>query len=1225
MLFKFQPRQLLLSFTCSLLLCIVNLSAFAACSTSLGHATLNEVQRSGNSTRFVEVELLDTSITSTIFNTWSVNICNYLNSCTGRIALSNAITTNYPWLIIDKPDISNQSYIDLTNGMDIQLLDGSGNTIDYLSVAGYTAHRDTTCSLSYGWTMTSSNSQDIVRSPDGTGNWIIAGSGNSGSNSQGSTNDVTPNGVAAPLVSVNNVTVVKGQSAVFTLTISASSSYNITVNYQTQDATAIAGTDYTTTSGTATIAAGATATTITVPTVATSTSGQVYFYLYLSNQINGSLTNHFPTGTILENPLAKWNFEELSWTGAANQVIDSSGNGYNATATNGPVTNNTTPAIAGSPGTCRYGSFDGNNDYIALPTTFPNLTGSFTITAWIRANRITGDQRIFADDQNNSGGYALSLGDSDNGMLRFFSRNVSPVSVDSPIVISTGTWFHVAAVHNATAKTRQIFVNGAAVTGALTYTGTWGTDNGAASIGGENNASGEASNQYRFNGLIDEVRVYNSALNASAITAVKNETRSCSSSFHHFELQHDGTALTCNPESVTVRACADSACSSLYTGNVTVTLTPTGWVGGDTISFSGGQTTVPLRHSTAGTVTLGTSTPAPSPSNATVCTNTATNSSDCSLPFYDTGFIYTIPAQTSCTTSSAIAVSAVRLDNTTQQCVPSFQNRSATVNFWSSYASPASGTRAVTLNNGTTNYTLATASPGTSVPLSFNASGQASVTLTYNDAGQLTLNSQFTGSGAESGLIMNGATTYVTKPYKFYVYSDDANSDCAAAVSTCSAFKRAGESFNLKVRAACADNSVTPNFQLNGITLSHVNIAPAIAQGTLGVSSVDIAAADLGEHITATQSVSEVGVFTFSAATPAAGYFGNTIGDATLNASAYVGRFIPDHFCLSNNTLTNRTDATTASACTDNFSYLDEDFDLNFRLTAQRRGALCGDGSLTQNYSAAWSKFSTPFTQTMTLANETGKFNLGAVNDPNGTATDLRARLDINVTASTPASGQFSNGVIDVLERVDINRAGSGPSYTAETPFTSVALGIHPLDSDSITLDSTNLTIGSDNYRQVGTTALYFGRLYADNAYGPETLPLSMWAQTQYCTAVTAGQCSAWSSKTDDSCSLYTILPPAGTAIGNLSSGDGQGYYHRAAPAVSSGSYDFTAVSGRVHVPDTFNHAAGWQLFYTAGGNGGDYPIPFTSHLYLRTQPGTASFGQFRGDDRIIYWRELFQ
>lgn len=921
---------------------------------------------------------------------------------------------------------------------------------------------------------------------------------------------------------------------------------------------------------------------------------------------------------------AQWNMDEAAWNGTANEVVDSSGKNYHGTATNGATTATTTPAIAGSPGTCAYGSFDGNNDYVAL-NTFPNLTDSFTITGWIRANRITGSQRIFADDQSNSGGYALSLGDGGAGRLRFLSRSVSPVNLDSGVVIAAGTWYHVAAVHDAVNKRRQIYVNGAQVR-TQTYTGNWGSDNGTASIGGETSAAGaEATATYRFNGLLDEVRVYSRALTTAEILAVRNQSHACAINLHHFQIEHDGTALTCNPETITVRACADSSCSSVYGGSANVTLTPSGWVGGDTQTISGGTGTLQLRQGATQTVTLGISSSAPAASSAVTCLNTATAATTCALSYYDTGFIYTLPAQTACTTSSAITVNAVRLDNTSQLCVPSFQNRSATVNFWTSYANPNTGTRSLTLNNGTTNYSLATASPGTGVPLSFNGSGQANITLNYNDAGQLTLNSRFTGSGTESGLIMNGASSYVTAPYKFYVYSDDANSDCAGAVATCSAFKRAGENFNLKLRAACADNSVTPNFQLPGVTVSHINVAPAISQGVLGTSSVNFVAADNGEHLITAQTVSEVGSFTFTAAAPVTGYFGLAIGTPALNTSVDIGRFFPDHFCLLNNTLTNRTDSNTAASCTDGFNYLDEDLDLRFSLKAQAMGQVCTAADVTQNYHSTWSKMNTPFTENTTLPNETGKWNLAAVNDPAGTPTNLNARIEINTAASTPASGQFTNGQVDVLARLNINRLGSAPNYTAETPFTLVALGINPTDTDNVRIDTTNLTIGSDTYRQTASTALYFGRLSNDNAYGPETTALPMWAQSQYCSAIAAGECSAWLPKTDDSCTLYSVTAPAGTALGNATAGDGQGYYYRAAPSVSSGTYNYTAASGRVHVPDSLRHSAGWQLFYTAAGNGGDYVIPFAVHPYLRINSGTASFGQFRGDDRIIYWREIFQ
>ncbi|WP_428607793.1 DUF6701 domain-containing protein [Sedimenticola sp.] len=230
--------------------------------------------------------------------------------------------------------------------------------------------------------------------------------------------------------------------------------------------------------------------------------------------------------------LAEWRMDETSW----GTVQDATGNGYDGTALNGAVTAGSDPAIPGSPGTCRYGTFDGNNDYIDLAG-LPNLTESFTITAWIKADEVGKDQRIFADDQSNSGGFALSLGDGGDGKLRFFSRQVNPISVDTQsAVISAGTWHHVAAVHDVKAKTRTIYVDGVAVmlnTGSTSsvYTGTWGSDPGAASLAGENSAAGgEAVANWRFNGSLDEVRVYTAALSQSQIQVIKDETRPCAAS-----------------------------------------------------------------------------------------------------------------------------------------------------------------------------------------------------------------------------------------------------------------------------------------------------------------------------------------------------------------------------------------------------------------------------------------------------------------------------------------------------------------------------------------------------------------------------------------------------------------------------------------------------------------------------------------------------------------------
>mgnify|MGYP005839064639 CR=1 FL=1 len=233
------------------------------------------------------------------------------------------------------------------------------------------------------------------------------------------------------------------------------------------------------------------------------------------------------------NVIASYRMDETVWTGASSQVLDSSGRNHHAAAVNGASTGNATPAIPGSPGTCGYGQFDGSNDYVALPASFPNLVSDFTITAWIRTtNNAKKGQRILIDDQNNSGGYGFSLGDGGTGRVRFYTRSVNPIILDTPNVVANNTWYFVAAVADLANKVKRIYVYDQAGTQLAavpqSFTGTWGSDAGAASIGGENNASAESGPNFKFSGWIDEVNVFSGALSTTQLAAVRAQTRPCS-------------------------------------------------------------------------------------------------------------------------------------------------------------------------------------------------------------------------------------------------------------------------------------------------------------------------------------------------------------------------------------------------------------------------------------------------------------------------------------------------------------------------------------------------------------------------------------------------------------------------------------------------------------------------------------------------------------------------
>jgi MSHA biogenesis protein MshQ len=251
---------------------------------------------------------------------------------------------------------------------------------------------------------------------------------------------------------------------------------------------------------------------------------------YTVTLANGTVMNSCATAGA-PPALLQYHMDETLWAGTTGEVVDSSGSGYNGTAVNGAATANSTPALAGNPGTCGYGVFNGNNNYVALPNTFPNLTTNFTITAWIRTtNNANSGQRILIDDQNNTGGYGFSLGDGGTGKLRFYARGSSQVILDTANVINSNTWYFVAAVADISNAKRYIYVydaTGAFVTSASVNSTGWGIDTGAASIGGENNSSAETGPAFHFAGNIDEVQVFNSALTQAALNTIAVQTHPC--------------------------------------------------------------------------------------------------------------------------------------------------------------------------------------------------------------------------------------------------------------------------------------------------------------------------------------------------------------------------------------------------------------------------------------------------------------------------------------------------------------------------------------------------------------------------------------------------------------------------------------------------------------------------------------------------------------------------
>ena len=916
--------------------------------------------------------------------------------------------------------------------------------------------------------------------------------------------------------------------------------------------------------------------------------------------------------------LSEHHFDEFLWNGTAGEVLDSSGNGYNATAYAGVSTAAGTPAYtSGSQSTCRYGYFDHTGvtrTYVQLPGSLPKMTGSYSVVAWIRSpSPDAQEQRIFANDDNDDG-WGLSLADGTQGGIRLFNRNVNftttsgagagsgGVILQTPNnVVAANTWYYVAATVNAVTRQAKIYVYDTAGTQRAlttgTYTGTWcasGTCTGATAIGGETAASSEGQQTgFHFLGNIDEPRMYQGVLTPAMIQSLLTTVRTCPASApDHLQIEYPGDGLTCAPSTVTVKACASADCSVLYASGISGTLSP----GGASFTIGTSGVTTSSVSSTSSPATLS-ATSTPAAINAPSCLNTVTNTAGCSMNFNNAGFIFaaaadgitaTIPAQVAGTASNIYYLRAVRTSTTTKACEAALSGTSSvslgyTCNDPSSCSSgnylditPYSGAAAQT--------TQTVASAGTALNLYFDVNGNAPLTFNYRDVGQITLTASKAAGGSLLVALSGASNPFVVKPGGFVVSNVKQTASPQLANPGANGaggpvFVKAGESFTVTVTATTSGGATTPNYgheiAPEGVVLTPGLILPG--GGSAGsLSNPTVTGFSNGVATVTNLGWSEVGIMTLTPSVGDGDYLG--AGNVTGTTTGNVGRFYPAQFAISASTLTN---ACTAAAA---YTYFGEDgFGTAFTLTAQNLS-----GATTTNYTGAFAK--------LDLANYASY---------GFTAAPMPAGSSLGSGAVAP-SGTWSGGVATVSARHQISRP------TALTGQTAVTVSAAPTDGEVPAGAATSL----------GSATLRYGRLQLLNAYGSELLDLPVTLRAQYWNG------SAWVSNTDDSC----------TAVAAPTSGAGLTFYPEVPPGQLGNHLSATEITTSVNASGKLAAGnAGLKFSRPGAGNSGyvDISIPLAVRPWLQfpwgvstvnptglNPTGRATFGIYKS--RQIYSRENY-
>ncbi len=727
-----------------------------------------------------------------------------------------------------------------------------------------------------------------------------------------------------------------------------------------------------------------------------------------------------------------------------------------------------------------------------------------------------------------------------------------------------------------------------------------------------------------FEGTGSAVAILNWKLASASSYGALN---ACPAVLSNYGISHSGTGITCAGEPITITAYDSTGSAVNPTAGTQLTLSTspaTGtWVGGNTYSFTGTESSFIkyLQQTSASTLNINVTDGLYSESTAL---DPSISFVDAGLKFYGTSALVAMPNQVAAVTDANPVLKAIRTDNSTGACVAQVTG-SRTVKLAYVCRNPstcvAGQTFSIAGTNVTANPNSALANPSyTNVTLTFDATGAASIPLNYTDVGQVSLAAQFalSASGNNPALTITGASSpFVVKPYRLAISAVQTAAGVAnpATLGSGAGFVSAGTPFSVFVQSRNVSGNPTPNFgnestsernylALTASSLSYPSggtLTPLTNTGTFAAST------PAGTFVNTGISWKQVGTMVIAPSLSDADYLG--AGNIpNITNSGNVGRIYPDHFGMSNLNLTN--------SCT-SFAYMGLPMPLTFKLAAQATD----DTTLTNVGST--------YGNSVTGQSDSRAYPVYVAENSNaGDGASHSARVITTGTASWVA-GEYDLGSAFTIQ---YSRQASG---APDGPLASLQLGmqlVDNLDSRSLTGNDMNaLTTNSCgsacNAKALGTAVpMRYGRLRLDSAFGPESASLPVNFMMEYWVG------NYFAINPNDSCTQIprsAVIYPAGNLANDanrtvsLASGTTQGSYGN----LSASYIVFNA--GKVAHSFSAPGAGGKGSFNVSIDMTGlswlSYDWNQDNNFYDSVLKASYSFDSYRGNDRIIYWREILQ
>ncbi|QEQ97301.1 hypothetical protein F0U83_11580 [Neptunomonas concharum] len=941
-----------------------------------------------------------------------------------------------------------------------------------------------------------------------------------------------------------------------------------------------------------------------------------------NNQRAGNNYDGTPRHCILPAPVVNYHMDDCNWSDNQD-VVDSGPNSLDAYSVNGVIS-----TVGGQ--VCGLAQFDGVDDFIRLPDNgLLDLSTSLTVTAWVKLDAIPTELKSFISKDTN---YEIHINQNRQIYWWWNDSNGVTRNLTSSAQVSVGQWHHVVVTYQP--DQQIIYLDGVEVA-RQSYPDGLVINNRELQIGQDQGVAARF-----FNGDIDEVKVFDVALtpfevedifaNEQAGRNYDGSVRPCNCtpppSVDHYSVSHSGSLVSCLTEHVTFTA-HDSGDLAVDAEDALLqisTSTSKGrWLSviagsGVLTDLGNGQATYQFPDNGETSVTLAFSYPSlatdPELVNFDVSDGTATDkrdsnhAEDLNLSVSDSGLVFDVPDTESCQSSVTVNVSAVRTQPETLSCGSAVAG-SRTVNFYSQYLQPSSGTEPVQITSSGNSYIVAGTAPGTPVTMNFNAQGVASMTVRYADAGRMGLYASLTAGQK----ILTGSDDFVVYPAQLTAQATTPSGALLHNGSSVGGITwAAANPFNLKVSAQCADGRLTSNYQPSQAEIGAQLLLPTLAvggsSGSLNLAASSLTVADSaswlnvstdfsgGELLDTAVTYSEVG--SLQLFTRDTNYFGHLI--AVM--STPLGRFIPSHFGLAANS------PQWQSHCGMNqFNYLDKRIayqdDPELTVTAFN-----ASGVRVNNYGAALWKLSPQWSSRAYIDRSTAAATFSDVinatggswgsSDQNYDGIGLNRLSGDEIIYQRVALEAPFSGITDLLVPSPDLTDSDGACYRVDSDG----------DGDWLEESCSDYTVSS-----IPVWELRFGRLHLSDAYGPETQILPVpWSVEYYdgndFVTNTLDSCTSWLN------SEVSFIDQMGSLMADGS---------------TSPSFAYPASDFRVDVGD-----AGLQMSAPGEGKNGTIGlgVDLSRLPYLRYDwnglggfdddpSADIYFGKYRSHDKVIFQR----